>query len=185
MIKQLNEYLTENTPFLRRVSHTGKEVNFKRGVGRYGFGPKIPVLADKEEQEQAEKIALEAEHRLVSSFIDSWIRGQLYLHACEHGFTPIEGCACKLVPQHEQIYPLRADAEGKPIDPMLVRNGCAVVSPAWTSAPKEFFFAVDTDQIHLSGTVTRAFRGDCWNFHIRLSMAIHNGAVCVEVRDRA
>lgn len=183
MIKPLSDYITETTPFLRRVFITGKQVGGGR-AGKIGMGPRIPVIADAEDQERAIKLAVQAEHSLVSSYIDSWIRAELYLHACTHGFKSVEGCECSLVPRHEQIYPLRADAAGKPIDPLSVENGCAVVNPLWRVAPQEFFFGVRQDALKLDGHVSRALRGDHYAFKIELAMRIPQSAVCVELRPR-
>lgn len=183
MIRQLNEYITETTPFLRRVFITGKQVGGRR-AGKIGMGPRIPVLADKDDQERATTLALQTESTLISCYIDAWIRAELYLHACNHGFKSLEGCNCTVVPRHEQLYPLRADAAGKPIDPLSVENGYAVVNPLWRVAPQEFFFGVAQDALKLDGHVSRALRGDHYAFKIELAMRIPQSAVCVELRPR-
>lgn len=181
MIKPLSDYITETTPFLRRVFITGKQIGGRR-AGKIGMGPRIPVIADAEEQERAVTLAVQNEHTLVSCYIDSWIRAELYLHACNHGFKALEGCECAAIPQHEQLYPLRADASGKPIDPMLVESGYAVLNPLWKAAPKEFFFGVNQDVLKLDGHVSRALRGDHYAFKIELQLHIPQNAVCVELR---
>lgn len=177
MIKQLSDYRTATTPFLNRVLLTGSPAF--RGVGQMGYGPELHVLGGEEE-----KAAEAGEFALVSSSIDSWIRGRLYLHACEFGFRAPDGCACELIPQSEQLYPLRADAAGVPVNPMIVKDRSAVLNPVWVVAPKEFFFSVSQDVIKLDGQVSRAYQKNRFYFKFELALHIPQGSICVELKDR-
>lgn len=177
MIVSLSDYRNEFAPFLNRVFVTGEPAGLK-GVGKFGRGPTIS-------KEFTSEVALEAEKTLIASYIDSWIRGQLYLFACRYGFKPLEGCECSLIPTEYQRYPLRAVDNGTPVNPMIVIDEQPVVNPVWISAPHEYFFGVSQDVLKLDGNVSRAFRGDHYAFKIELALHIPRGSVCVERRPRA
>lgn len=176
MIISLTDYRNEFTPFLNLVLVTGEPAGLE-GVGKFGRGPTIS-------KEFTSEAALKAEQTLVSSYIDSWIRGQLYLFACRYGFKPLEGCECSLIPTERQRYPLRGNAEGVPVNPMIVVGSVhAEVNPLWKTAPNEYFFGVK-DVLKLDGNVSRAFRNDHYAFKIELALHIPKGSVCVERRPR-
>lgn len=179
MIISLSEYKNEFTPFLNRVFVTGEPAGLN-GVGKCGRGPTIS-------KEFTSEAALEAEKTLIASYIDSWVRGQLYLFACHYGFKPLEGCECSLIPTESQRYPLRAVDNGTPVNPMIVIDEQPVVNPVWISAPHEYFFGVSQDVLKLDGNVSRAFREEhqAYDFKINLMLHIPRESVCVERRPRA
>lgn len=177
MITSLKTYITPNTPFLARVLVTEKPAGLG-SVDKFGFGPRFHSPA-------YEIMAIECENTLISTYIDSWIRGQIYLHCWKLRSTPILTCGCKLIEQSAQQYPLRFDSQNNIIDPVILKGMTVVeANPLWMNAAKEAVFGFEQDAVSLDGHVFRELYGDRSAFKIDLSLHIPEGAVCMQILNR-